>query len=101
MSVTRTGARLSARAAARPPNPPPTMTTCGRDSVGRVSSGINRRSPSPGRSNCASVRLQPPPEGLVELDAGEEPIAPDLGQRALRREQLLLGLEHLVVAGQP
>src|SRR6266571_1360878 len=29
MRVIRTGARLSARAAARPPNPPPTMTTCG------------------------------------------------------------------------
>src|SRR2546422_304811 len=41
------------------------------------------------------------PERLVELDIGEEPIAPDLRQRPLRRVKLLLGLEHLEVVCEP
>src|SRR5216683_6569279 len=41
------------------------------------------------------------PERLVELDEGEEPIAPELRQRPLRREELLLGLEHLEVVCEP
>src|SRR5262249_11701741 len=45
---------------------------------------------------------QAPPaaESLVELDIGGEPIAADLRERRLRRIELLLGLQHLVVAGQ-
>src|SRR4029450_1824102 len=40
-------------------------------------------------------------EGLVERDVRGEPVAPDLRERLLGREELLLGLEHLVVAGEP
>src|SRR5215813_8187480 len=40
MSVKRTGASRSARAAARPPNPPRTMTTWGMASLRRDSAGI-------------------------------------------------------------
>jgi hypothetical protein len=41
------------------------------------------------------------PEGLAETDEGEKPIATDAGQEILRGEKELLGLDHLVVAGQP
>ena len=36
LSVMRTGAFARARAAAMPPKPPPTMTTWGRESIGRT-----------------------------------------------------------------
>src|SRR6266481_4443322 len=39
-------------------------------------------------------------ERLVELHVREEPVAPDLGQYVLRRVELLLGLEHLEIAGE-
>src|SRR5712664_299356 len=61
-------------------------------------------------SAAASFRLVVPlgigqapaaPERLVELDVREEAVAPDLGQRVLRRVELLLGLEHLEIAGEP
>src|ERR1700675_1342428 len=45
-------------------------------------------------------QVPPAAEGLVELDIGGQPIAADLRERRLRRIELLLGLEHLVVAGQ-
>src|SRR5438445_3671168 len=41
------------------------------------------------------------PERLVEPDMGEKAIAADLRQRVLRRVELLLGLEHLEVVGEP
>src|SRR5438445_8388435 len=61
-------------------------------------------------SIAASLRLvlplvigqaPPAPERLVEPDVREEPVAPDLGQRVLRWIELLLGLEHLEIAGEP
>ena len=40
-------------------------------------------------------------EGFVECDHGHEPVAPDPRQEILGRKEQLLGLQHLVVAGQP
>src|SRR5206468_1947982 len=41
------------------------------------------------------------PERLVELHVGDQTVAANLRERGLRRVELLQGLEHLEVVGQP
>src|SRR5262249_35865554 len=44
--------------------------------------------------------VPPPAQRLVELHQGRQPVVARLRQEDLRREELLLGLEHLQVGGE-
>src|SRR5712691_1739431 len=95
-----------------------TATTCRprsgsrcRDRPGGARSDRAYRYPSSLRTSSARLLLLLRPlrvgqapaaaERLVEPDVSEKPVAANLRERALGRVELLLGLEHLEVIGEP